>query len=125
MDNRAFQRVPFHVEAVIEHADGRCIAEVNDLSVHGVFLETDEAQERFEQGQDVEVTFWLDRDRPELCVRGTAVVMRVEDGGIGVEFVDTSIESFDLLRRIVSQNTGQPELVLAEMEKYLARGGRS
>lgn len=125
MDNRAFQRVAFHVEAVVEHADGRCIAEVNDLSVHGVFLETDEAEERFEQGQDVEVTFWLDRDRPELCVRGAGVVMRVEDGGIGVEFVDTSIESFNLLRQIVSQNTGQPERVLAEMEEYLARGGRS
>lgn len=118
MENRAFIRVPFEMTAVVE-TNGRTVtAKVRDLSIHGAFVE-DVTGVAAGQPLTLRITLGEGLDAPVIETR--TKVTRVCDEGVGVEFVETGIESFGHLEALVQANSGDPERVLDEMQQFLAR----
>jgi ribosomal protein S1 len=119
MEQRAFMRVPFDVEAVLTAGGTRARGRVTDLSIHGAFVETDEP---IESGTRLRAEILLHSDGAEIAIRVQARVARLDAEGIGLEFEETGIESFAHLKRILSLNAGDPKRVLTEFQEFVARG---
>ncbi len=119
MEQRAFMRVPFDVEAILTAGGRRVRGRVTDLSIHGAFVETDEP---FETGTGVRAEIVLQSEGAQIAIRAGARVARSDVDGIGLEFEETGIESFACLKRILSLNTGDPKRVLTEFQEFVARG---
>ncbi|MFW5731647.1 MAG: PilZ domain-containing protein [Planctomycetota bacterium] len=117
MENRAFIRIPFEMSATID-VDGRSVAvRVRDLSIHGAFIE---GVSDVSAGEGLTLRIKLGDGPDGPVIESRSKITRVCDEGVGVEFVETGIESFGHLEAVVQANSGDPERVLDEMQAYLA-----
>jgi hypothetical protein len=94
MNRRDFDRLHHSVRATLQTSEGRLIeGHTRDLSLGGLFLETDEAPPRATRGV---VRFHRAPDDPP-CLEVSVVVSRTEEGGVGLRFIEIDV---DLYRRI-------------------------
>ena len=117
-DRRNFSRVEFRVSALLQ-TDGVAIkGEVKDLSLHGLYLET---QEMLPAGTPVEITIYLSASPDPIVINVSGSVARLVPGGIGCTFEKMDVDSFAHLRSIISYKEGDEAKVMAEFTEYYAR----
>lgn len=90
MENRRFERVGFHTEAVIKHGELSFNGEVENLSLKGLFVKTDQ---KIEIDEQVEITVFFHGTDARLSFSLQAKVVRVTETGIGFNFQKIDIES--------------------------------
>ena len=83
MTTRQFSRVPFHVGATVKTAERQFQGNVENLSMHGMFLVTNE---RLPVGEMVDITISLSGISPEIAITLNAKVCRLDDDGLGFTF---------------------------------------
>lgn len=117
-DRRSFSRVDFRVSALLQ-ADGVAIkGEVTDISLHGLFMET---EEEIPAGTPVEITIYLTSASEPIVINVKGTVARLMPGGIGCTFEKMDVESFAHLRSIISYQSGDEAKVMAEFSEFISK----
>lgn len=112
MGTRKFSRVNFNVEAVIKSGDRSFCGEVKNLSMTGMFLETDE---QMDDEEVVEITISLTGSMPEIVIGFSGKVARQVENGLAFVFDKIDLDSYMHLRNIVSYNIDDSEKVMEEI----------
>ena len=120
-DRRNFSRVEFTVSALLQSDGVAFKGEVKDLSLHGVYLET---QEVLPVGTAVEITIYLTSSADPIVINVSGTVARLVPGGIGCAFDKMDVESFAHLRSIISYQGGDESRVMAELAEFIAKKGK-
>ncbi|MBJ6726936.1 PilZ domain-containing protein [Geomesophilobacter sediminis] len=116
-DKRDFSRVSFKVSALLQ-ADGVTLkGEVKDISMHGIFVQT---EEKLPVGTPVEITIYLSAADP-IVINVSGSVARCEETGLGCIFEKMDIDSFAHLRSVISYQMGDVTQVLTEFADYVRK----
>ena len=83
MDNRQFERVDFQAEALIKHSDLSFRGQVENLSLKGMFVRTDQ---RLNVNETVGITLYFRGTSADMSFSLKGKVVRITDDGIGVNF---------------------------------------
>lgn len=112
MSTRKFSRVRFRVIATAT-AGGRSFqGRVTDLSMNGVFLET---QERLPEGELTDIVVTLEGSDPQIILGFEGRVCRVTDDGIGFKFERIDFDSYTHLKNIITYNIADSNKVMDEI----------
>ncbi len=112
MSTRKFSRVPFRVAATIKTSDRQFQGSVENLSMRGMFLVTDE---RLPLGDQVDITMALSGTSPEISITFSGAVSRVADNGLGFFFDKIDLDSYTHLKNIIAYNIDDAEKVMEEI----------
>ena len=114
MNNRRRRtRVPFHTRVrFIIQGEALVSSDSKDLSLTGVYFFT---ALRPEAGTTGEAEITLGLGNQPLTLRFKGVVVRADETGIGVRFLEMDPASFVHLKNLLYFNTGNPEAIDAEI----------
>lgn len=112
MSTRQFSRVPFRVAATIKTPDRQFQGSVENLSMRGMFLVTDEC---LPLGEQVEISMVLSGTSPEIAITFSGSVSRVADDGMGFFFDKIDLDSYTHLKNIIAYNIDDAEKVMEEV----------
>ena len=101
MSTRKFSRVQFNVGATIRSADRQFQGAVENLSMAGMFLVTNE---QLAEAETADITIVLTGTQPEIAVNFTGVVTRIAEDGIGFTFEKMDLDSYMHLKNIIAYN---------------------
>jgi len=116
VNNRNFSRVSFAIDALVTQAEITIKGEVRNISLQGLYIETDG---KLEAGLPVDVSIQLSGTTPEVAIKATGSVVRIDENGIGIKFSKIDVDSFAHLRNVVSYQCGDGDKVIGEFFKYL------
>ncbi|MFZ4858216.1 MAG: PilZ domain-containing protein [Desulfuromonadaceae bacterium] len=112
METRKFSRVSFRVAAHIQTGVRRFSGDVENLSMSGMFLVTDE---RLQMNEPVSITIALTGADPEISVGFDGRVSRVIKNGMAFTFEKMDLDSYTHLKNIVAYNIDDAEKVMEEI----------
>ena len=118
MERRRFIRVPFRTPVTVISQRLRTKAETENLSIKGTYVRTAEAMDPNER-------VWLrltlsGEEQGYLMVSG--MVVRQDEGGIGIEFGPMHIGTFLALKGVVADILGDEERVMDELFRFVENG---
>ena len=112
MSTRKFSRVQFNVGATIKIADRQFQGAVENLSMTGMFLVTNE---QLSDGETAEITIVLTGTMPEIAVNFIGVATRITEDGVGFTFEKMDLDSYMHLKNIIAYNIDDAEKVMEEI----------
>jgi len=112
MSTRQFSRVNFRVAATIKTTERQFQGNVENLSMRGMFLLT---EERLAVGDMVEITIVLNGTSPEISVSFDGKVCRATENGLGFSFEKIDLDSYTHLKNIIAYNIDDAEKVMEEI----------
>lgn len=101
VEKRKFERVDLRTEAVVRHQDVTFRGEVENLSLKGLFVRTDQ---KIPLNEKVDVAMFFQGSSSELSFSLEAKVVRATDEGLGLNFRKIDIDS--LVRSEVAATAG-------------------
>lgn len=114
MEKRKFERVDLRTEAVVRHRDVTFRGEVENLSLKGLFVRTDQ---KIPLHDTVDVAMFFHGSTSELSFSLEANVVRTTEEGIGLNFRKIDIDS--LVRSDVAAAAGSDrQQVIEEFYGY-------
>ncbi|MFZ5649845.1 MAG: PilZ domain-containing protein [Bacillota bacterium] len=118
MEKRSLSRVLFGTKAVIMYRGAEVDGEVENLSLNGMFIKT---QQKIPDGEVVEITIHLAGDTSSLSIDLEGKVIREAENGIGLMYQKVDLDSFIHLRNIVSYNSVDSESVMEEFLQFIKK----
>lgn len=118
MTTRQFSRIRFHVDAVITAGDRKFSGAVENLSMNGMFLVTDE---RLMGGEPVDITITLTGSTPPISVSFSGHASRITEDGIGFQFEKIDLDSYSHLKNIITYNSEDAEAIIDEIHLSIDR----
>jgi hypothetical protein len=116
MNRRRRSRASFRARVRFFIAGGEVlISDSKDLSLNGVYLFS---SERPEPGIEGEVELVLAVGEHEVPLRMPGRVVRRDETGIAVGFLEMDPVVFDHLKKVLYYNTGDPENIDAELFRF-------
>jgi hypothetical protein len=114
---REFTRVPIHIWGTF-HEGGREIvtAEITMLSLRGCYAA---ATPPLPAGGRYRLELYTGEASATIHIMVEARIVRTEEAGMGVEFVEMPLESYDHLRNMVLLNASDPEQVERELRAHI------
>lgn len=112
MGNRLFSRVNFQVSATISTATRRFHGQVENLSMNGMFMVTNE---QLQPGEAVDISIVLNGTSPEIDIAISARVSRIVAEGIAFTFDKIDLDSYTHLKNIVTYNIDDADKILEEI----------
>ncbi len=116
MSIRKFSRVQFNVGATIRAAGRQFQGAVENLSMTGMFLVTDE---HLALEDPAAIGIVLTGILPEISVKFNGIVTRITEGGIGFTFEKMNPESYMHLKNIIAYNCEDAEKVADDIGHYI------
>lgn len=114
---REFTRVPVHIWGTFKDGDRELVtAEITSLSLRGCYASTFEA---LPTGSEHPLTLFTEDDETALHITVAARVVRASEDGMGIEFVEMPLESYDHLRNMVLLNSTDPDRVEHEFRTHI------
>jgi PilZ domain len=114
---REFTRIPIHIWGTFADASGDLLtAEVNNLSVRGCHASTFDP---LPAGGRYHLTLFVEDDDQALHFEVESRVVRSDRDGMGIEFMEMPLESFEHLRNMVLLNSPDPERVEREFREHI------
>jgi hypothetical protein len=117
-ERRSFSRVDFKVSALLQSEGVALKGEVKEVSMHGLFLETDQ---QLPVGTPVEITIYLSATVVPVVINVKGTVARLMPGGIGCAFDRMDVGSFAHLRSVISYQGRDESKVMAELAEYAVK----
>lgn len=122
MSTRKFSRVQFNVVATVRIGDRQFQGGVENLSMTGMFLVTNEP---LAGGESADIAIVLSGTQPEIAVNFIGMISRITEDGVGVTFEKMDLESYMHLKNIIAYNIDDAEKVMEEIghsidEKFAA-----
>lgn len=112
MSTRKYSRVDFNVGATVRSADRQFQGAVENLSMTGMFLLTNE---QLAEGESVDISIVLAGTLPEVAVDFNGIVTRITEDGVGFSFEKMDIDSYMHLKNIIAYNIDDAEKVMEEI----------
>jgi hypothetical protein len=112
MSTRKFSRVQFNVGATVMAAGRQFQGAVENLSMTGMFLVTNE---KLADGTTADIAIILTGTVPEISVNFKGVVTRIAENGIGFTFEKIDLDSYIHLKNIIAYNIDDAEKVMEEI----------
>jgi PilZ domain len=112
MSTRKFSRVHFNVGATIRIDDRQFQGAVENLSMTGMFMVTNE---QLTEGKVADITIILTGTLPEIAVNFTGVVTRIAEDGVGFTFEKMDLDSYTHLKNIIAYNIDDSDKVMEEI----------
>ena len=112
MSTRKFSRVKFNVGATIKIAERQFQGAVENLSMTGMFLVTNE---QLAEGETADVTIVLTGTHPEIAVNFNGIATRITEDGVGFTFDKMDLDSYMHLKNIIAYNIDDAEKVMEEI----------
>lgn len=112
MSTRKFSRVQFNVGATVKIADRHFHGAVENLSMTGMFLVTNE---QVTEGESADITIVLTGTLPEIAVNFNGIVTRFTGDGVGFIFEKIDLDSYMHLKNIIAYNIDNAEKVMEEI----------
>jgi hypothetical protein len=112
LSTRKFSRVRFKVGATVKCADRQFQGAVENLSMAGMFLVTNE---QLTEGEPVDITIVLTGTMPEVTVDFNGIVSRIAEQGVGFTFEKMDLDSYMHLKNIIAYNIDDAEKVMEEI----------
>lgn len=112
MSTRKFSRVKFNVEARITAGDRQFSGWVENLSMTGMLLVS---EERLPEKEGVEIAVELTGSQPAITVDCHGRVVRTTENGIVFMFEKLELEAYKHLKNIVAYNLEDPDRVREEI----------
>jgi hypothetical protein len=112
MSTRKFSRVHFNVGATIRIADRQFQGAVENLSMAGMFLVTNE---KLAEGESADITIVLTGTLPEIAVNFNGIVTRKAEDGVGFTFEKMDFDSYMHLKNIIALNIDDAQKVMEEI----------
>ena len=114
---REFTRVPVHIWGTFKEGKREIVtAEITSLSLRGCYASTFEA---LPMDAQYPLTLFTEDDDSALHITVAARVVRSDQDGMGIEFTEMPLESYDHLRRMVLMNATDPERVEKEFRDHI------
>ncbi len=115
---REFTRVPIHIWGTFSDEAGTELltAEINNLSMRGCHASTFEA---LPEGERYHLTLFTEDEESALHFRVEARIVRSDQDGMGIEFFELPLESYEHLRNMVLLNSQNPEQVEREFREHI------
>jgi len=115
-NHREFTRVPIKIEIQIKVRDKVFLTDnTKDLSMKGVFLESDD---ELSLGEPCEVSIFLVGTDPiEIHFKGK--VGRAVKNGIGIEFTEMDLESYEHLQNLLRYRAADAEKIDKEVHNHV------
>ena len=103
-----------HVEAELISGEAKLHGQVNDVSMRGLFLH---CKEHFPEKTECTVELYLAEHA--LCISAKGRIVRRFEDGMGVEFTEIDLDSFEHLRNLVRMNANNVSQVEGEFKSHL------
>jgi len=117
-DNRRdFSRVQTHIDVELDCGDKVVCGRLADVSMQGARLVCDEKLPL--QAACLAKLFLGDSRESPLCIMAKGKVVRSTEDGIGVEFTEIDLDSFEHLRNLVRMNADDVSQVEGEFKEHL------
>ncbi len=114
---REFTRVPVHIWGTFRDGERELVtAEITSLSLRGCYAMTFES---LPQGSEHPLTLFTEDDDRALHITVRARIVRAGEDGMGIEFIEMPLESYDHLRTMVLLNSTEPEKVEHEFRTHI------
>jgi len=114
---REFTRVPVHIWGSFLDGDRELVtAEITSLSLRGCYASTFEA---LPTGGSYSLTLFTEDDDNALHITVAARVVRSDGDGMGIEFTEMPLESYDHLKMLVLLNSTDPVKVEEEFRRHV------
>ncbi len=115
--NREFTRVPIHIWGTFHDENGELLtAEINNLSMRGCHASTFEA---LPEGGRYHLTLFTEDEDSALHFKVEARIVRSDQDGMGIEFLELPLESYEHLRNMVLLNSHDPDQVEREFREHI------
>lgn len=111
MEKRNFKRVQFHECASIKHDNQTFFARIENVCLQGLFIHTDQ---ELPLHAPLQITIYIS---PRSSIYLNVDVVHREDNGMGVRIKGMDVNSFALLRDVISAQCNDYELVMMETYK--------
>ncbi|MBT1072060.1 PilZ domain-containing protein [Pelotalea chapellei] len=112
MPTRKFSRVDFKINTSISTANRIFTAEVQNLSMNGMFIKT---SEHLTIDEAVDITMTLTGSYPEISLGFQGKVCRITEVGVGFHFEKIDLDSYTHLKNIIAYNIDDSEKVMEEV----------
>ncbi|WP_456433450.1 PilZ domain-containing protein [Thermosulfuriphilus sp.] len=117
MERRRFTRVPFETEVEVIYGDRWLKAQrLKDISLKGLYIVSRESPP---VGSPCLVKVRLTGAEPPIELKFTGEVVRHGPDGFAIVVLETDLESFSHLRKLLSYNFEDPEKIEAEISRLL------
>ena len=114
---REFTRVPIHIWGTFKDGKRELVtAEINSLSLRGCYASTFEA---LPAGEVHRLMLFTDDDSRALRITVLARIVRSDQDGMGIEFTEMPLESYDHLKKMVLMNATDPGRVEQEFRDHI------
>jgi acylphosphatase len=111
MEKRKLQRVTFHTEAKVTGKDTAIHGRVENLSMKGMFLNTNE---KLANDELLEITILLTGASSQLSIELKGSVARQTDSGVAIVFREMDLDSFIHLKNVIAHNSANADEMLDE-----------
>jgi hypothetical protein len=117
IQKREFTRVPVHIWGTFREGERELVtAEITSLSLRGCYASTFEV---LPEGQVHTLKLFTDDGPHTLHITVQARIVRATEDGMGVEFTEMPLESYDHLRKMVLLNSADPDQVEREFRNHI------
>lgn len=112
MSTRKFSRVQFNVGATVRIGDRQFQGAVENLSMTGTFVVTNE---QIAEGEKADITIVLTGTMPEIAVNFNGIATRIVEYGVAFTFEKMDLDSYMHLKNIIAYNIDDAEKVMDEI----------
>ncbi len=112
-ERRRFSRIIYRVPATLTQGLNQLDTTIQDLSLHGLLLETSSPAE-LELHSPVEICFVFSESEQSVCLN--ANIVSLNQNAIRLKISSIDIDSISQLRRFIELNVGSDELLNRELE---------
>jgi orotate phosphoribosyltransferase len=115
-EDREFTRVPMRIEVHLSSAEGVVkTLKTKDLSIKGVFVE---AEEQWPESTECDVSLTLQAAEP-IIIEFKGKVERSLKTGMGIEFLEMSLESYEHLQQLLRYNSTETDKIDSEIKTHV------
>lgn len=116
MEKREKLRGEFHYRTLLSYGDVKVEGEVENLSVKGMFVKT---EQKINAGITLSIVLDLSEESSKLVLKLTGEVTRQDSHGVAVEFTEIDTDSFVRLRNVVTHTFLNEEKIAREFDDAL------
>ncbi len=117
MERRIFTRIPFTIESNIRFNDRLIRGTVLNISLQGMFIDIPEA---LPDQALVGVEILLDSPGSHKTFLLPGQVVRSGSGGTAIRLMKLDLDSYILVRNLMMDNSGKPEVIMDEFCRFIA-----
>ena len=113
MEERHNMRVPFHVKATVKFKDAIIEGDIENLSMNGLLMKS---SVKIDEESVCRVTVFLSGASSELTLDLSGKVVRSDEKGIAINFIEMDLDSFIHLKNIIAFNQIDTQKIISEFE---------